>query len=157
MQHARRTTGQGTAQHAAGHATAARALLCPTHPRLHWGENNWGENHLGDRTRYHFPIRGRVRSRNFLNTCNFKLHGALRTPSEMQNWGEYQGEKISCGHRHTPNTLAAPAMGPTAPKCTQEQIQLHMAGPGITPSDLETRRTRLRLEPMPEESIGMAV
>merc|ERR1711965_1096432 len=53
---------------------------------------------------------------NFLNTCNFKLHGALRTPPEMQNGGEYQDEKISCGPRHTPNALAAPAMGPTAPK-----------------------------------------
>ena len=47
---------------------------------------------------------------NFLNTCNFKLHGALRTPSEIQNWGECQGEKISGGPRHTPNTLAAQAM-----------------------------------------------
>ena len=67
---------------------------------------------MGDRMRYHSSIRGRVRSRDFLTTCNFKLHGALSTPSEMQNWGECQGEKISGGPRHTPNTLAVQAMGP---------------------------------------------
>ena len=84
----------------------------PTRAYIGWGENYWGEDHLGDRMRYHSSIRGRVRSRDFLTTCNFKLHGALSTPSEMQNWGECQGEKISGGPRHTPNTLAVQAMGP---------------------------------------------
>ena len=81
--------------------------------------------------RYHSSIRGGVRSRDFLTTCNFKLHGALSTPSEMQNWGECQGEKISGGPRHTPNTLAVQAMGPHRSKVSSTTLDPIKWGPRL--------------------------
>ena len=49
----------------------------------------------------------------------------------MQNWGECQGEKISGGPRHTPNTLAVQAMGPHRSKVSSTTLDPIKWGPRL--------------------------